>query len=541
LVARTAGSVIARQEWRWAAAMAVAVMAFTTAPYLAAAARQGADWRFSGALLAVEDGNSYIADMRQGAEGAWLFTLPYTSERHRPVLFFGLYLLLGKLAGSGHGALLVVFHAARILAGVGLLLASYRFLAMFLPTVQQRRLGLLLVALGGGLGWLLTLLPAPLFGSLPVDFISPEAFSFLVLFGLPHLALARALLLLGFLAYLRNKGLLAGLAWLGVGLLQPLYVAAAWLIVAADIGTSFLAGRQAQAAVLSITLSPPRPHTLSGETRSRILTALQAGLLSAPMLLYTIVAFTTDPILAQWNAQNRLPSPHPLHYVLAYGAWLVPAVLGWRVLRRANARLAQFALAWLLLAPVLLYLPIPTQRRLIEGVQLPLAALTVLGLTALAGRAERWALVGMAGLALPTSLLLWAGALAAANRPAEPIFLPAAQAEAFEWLAAEAQPGEVALAAYDTGNALPAYTPLAAYIGHGPETIGLSAKVPRVARFYAAGTPDRERQALLAEGHIRFVLYGPHERTLGGFDPAAASYLQPIYRQGDYAVYAVVP
>ena len=145
---------VTRREWVWAALCALVLMALTTVPYLAAAASQNADWRFGGFLLAVQDGNSYIAKMGEGARGAWLFTLPYSTEPQRGVLVYSFYLLLGRLAGPDHNAQVSVYHAARFVFGVGLLLASYLFLAEFLPRVRQRRLGLILVALGGGLGWL---------------------------------------------------------------------------------------------------------------------------------------------------------------------------------------------------------------------------------------------------------------------------------------------------------------------------------------------------------------------------------------------------
>jgi hypothetical protein len=342
--------------------------------------------------------------------------------------------------------------------------------------------------------------------------------------------------------------------WLGVGFLQPLYVPVAWLIMAGDIGLRLVVearGFKTSAASVGIVNAPAAGlgQRLAAsvralawpEQRARLTTAVAAGLLSAPMLLYTIFVFSSDPVLALWNAQNRLPSPHPLHYVAGYVVWVVPAVVGWRVLWQRQQRLALFTAAWLLLAPVLLYLPIPTQRRLIEGVQLPLAVLAVLGLGAVAQGRRRWAATVMLALVLPTSLLLWLGAVFAASRPSEPIFLPAAQVAVFDWLAQQAQPGQVALAAYHTGNALPAYTPLTTYIGHGPETIGLEVKQPRVTRFFAAGTSDAERRALLAEGRISYVLFGPHERALGGFDPDSVDYLEWGYAAGDYTVYRVVP
>ena len=71
---------IAPAEWRWAALGALVVMALFSAPYLFGFASQTAEWRFSGFLIGVDDGQSYLAKMGQGARGAWLFTLPYSSE-----------------------------------------------------------------------------------------------------------------------------------------------------------------------------------------------------------------------------------------------------------------------------------------------------------------------------------------------------------------------------------------------------------------------------------------------------------------------------
>ena len=516
---------ITAREWRWAAIFSALIMIFTALPYLAAASAQTDAWRFGGFLLAVQDGNSYIAKMGQGARGAWLFRLPYSSEPQAGVALYGFYLLLGKLAGPRHEALVLVYHLARILFGFTLLLTSYAFLAEFLPRVGQRRLALLLVALGGGLGWLLALTgSSQLFNSLPVDFISPEAYSFLILFSLPHLALARTLLLLGLLAYLRDRPLLVGLALLGVSLIQPLYTLVAWLVIAAH---TLVAPRRAPAGAWRWAPAIRRVTLL--------------GLVSLPGVAYTLFVLTADPLMRQWSAQNILPSPHPLHYLLAFGLLALPAALGWRVLARRRPKLAALAAAWLLLVPVLIYIPIPTQRRLLEGAQLPLVALAVLGLSVRPRRWRRWLVPAVAGLCLPTSLLLWMGALVSARGLADPIFHPADRLAAFSWLTANAAIGDVGLASFETSNALPAFTPLTAYIGHGPETVFLADKQPRVEAFYSAAASDADRRQLLADGRISYVLFGPFERVLGGFDPAGAAYLSLRHSAGDYTVYQVAP
>jgi hypothetical protein len=530
---------LARHEWRRPAVFAALVMAVTMLPYLVAVARQSDEWRFGGFLFGVEDGNSYIAKMGEGARGAWLFTLPYSSEPQRGVPFFEFYLGLGKLAGPDHDAEVVVYHVARLVCGWALLMVSYLFLAEFLPRVKQRRLGLALTAVGGGLGWLLMLSgQSNLFGTLPIDFMSPEAYSFLNLYGLPHLAAARCLLLLGLLAYLRGHEVWAGLALLAMSLIQPLSVVTAGVVLVFDFVFGVLVAGVAQ------TLSSPKPALR--QFRALALT----GLISSPFVIYTTAAFSLDPVLRQWNAQNLLPSPNPLHYLLGYGVYVVLGVYGWRALAsrsgalaprgQANRRrrLARFMGAWVVAAPLMIYIPISTQRRLIEGFQLPLVILAVWGLTVTLRRWRRWLLPVVFGLTLPSSAVLLAVGLVGAYQPGEPVYHPSSELQVFDWLRHNAVPGQVVLSSFETGNVVPAYTPLVAYIGHGPETVFLADKRPRVEVFYQAAGSEADRRQLLADGRIGWVIFGPQERALGNFDPARAGYLHPAYSNGAYAVYA---
>jgi len=78
-----------------------------------------------------------------------------------------------------------------------------------------RWLALILVCLAGGFGWLLTLLGKGYWlNSYPVDTILPEGYTFYLLYGLPHLALARAALFGGFLLIFRALALDAVRQWL---------------------------------------------------------------------------------------------------------------------------------------------------------------------------------------------------------------------------------------------------------------------------------------------------------------------------------------
>ena len=118
---------------QWVIIWGVFVFLLTLVPYLLGFALQGENWRFSGFLFGIEDGNSYIAKMMSGAFGEWLFRTPFTTLKQSGILAFIPYLLLGKLTAEPgqHEQLLALFQGFR-LAGVLLYcLAAYDFFKLF--------------------------------------------------------------------------------------------------------------------------------------------------------------------------------------------------------------------------------------------------------------------------------------------------------------------------------------------------------------------------------------------------------------------------
>ena len=568
------------REWRFVLAFSILALAITSIPYVLGAALATESRVFGGFVYAVEDCYSYLAKMRQGAEGAWLFHIAYTPEPHPGALFFPFHLLLGKVAALVPGGDLTarmvwVYHGARAACGLVLLLAVYRFLAEFTERVAVRRLAWLMVTFSGGLGWLLVALRQPdWLGSVPLDFILPEGFTFLVLYAFPHIALARALLLAGILFLLkawhipsppppttkygtRNTHhetrftfhvsrftfhvsrftfhvsrftfhvprlpcsvLLSGLAWLLMGLLVPFYVAVAWAVMGA--------------AWLALAVRERRLPWREG------LAAGGAALVSAPIVAYSAWMFSSDPVYATWAAQNRILSPHPLHYLAAYGVLLVLAGVAVRSAWREEGS-GWLALAWVGVVPVLVYLPFNLQRRLVEGVQVPLSLLAALGLARLQWQGVRLRVVSGVLLVLLslTNAMLVVGNCLSLRGQAAPIYREAEEVSALDWLDGQVEPGDVVLAAYETGNYLPARVGARAFVGLGPESVRADEKKALVARFFDATTSDDWRQQLLAQYGVDYVFWGPAERALGDFDVGHVSYLKQLYSAGGYAVFEV--
>ncbi len=537
---------ITRTEWRWVIVWIVVALIVTSVPYLIGWLRSTPDRVFGGFAFAIEDGYSYLSKMKQGAEGLWLFTLPYTSEPHTPTLFYLFYLLLGKFSALTGLVTPLVYHLARVLFDVLLLVVIYRFIAMFTAQRPVRRLAFLLIIFSGGLGWLLILLgQTDWLSSAPIDLISPEAYTFLILYAFPHLALARTLLLLGLIIWWRKpvadnrSAVLAGLCWFGMGWLVPFYVAV--------IGAIVIVGLLAEAIVA---------RRIAWRTVER---ATVAGLIAAVPLIYTFVVVAIDPIWKVWADQLVILSPHPLHYVLGYALVGSLAVIGIVKTRRRHV-VDPKLIGWLIAVPLLIYLPFNSQRRLIEGWQIPLAFCAAIGSvyivlpmwsrSRLVKRLTRrrrytvhglrsWLLAGLLILSAMTYALLLVEQTARIMARIELGFRSGAELAALHWLDERVTYNEVILSSYNTGNFLPAVVGAKAFLGHGPETAYSDAKRELVKQFYSADTADGWRREFLRQWPITYVFFGPQEKQVGQFDPAQVDYLTLVYDRDGYQIYQV--
>ncbi len=545
---------IAPGEWAWVATASLLVMAYVSVPYLVGLSRSTSHMAFQGHLFGLDDMHSYIAKMRFGAYDGWLLQFVYTSEPHRAGFAYLHFIALGKLtaliSGEGPrlsaGTLTAAYHGARIVCGLLLLLVLYRFVAHFLDGQSQRRLAWALAAVSGGVGWLPVALasmdvshgPA----RLPVEFYVPEGFTILLLYGLPHLSLARTLLLTGWLALFRavetgdwRRALVAGLAWSGMGMIVPFYIGLLGVLIAAWLAVLILIRRRFPWHATKLAMVASGPPLL--------------------LLAYNVWLFTAHPVFASWAVQNDLPSPPPLDYLMAYGLLLLlslPGVIG--LLRDGLDERSALLIVWPLIAGGLVYLPINVQRRLLEGVIVPISLLATLGIWRLLGlkmensragfgyRLRQVALGMIIMLTWPSPFMLISGGVLTASRVGWPVFEPAEELAAMQWLRDQAPFGSVVLSSSDSGNLLPMHAGVRVYIGHGPETVGFSRKSELVRAFFAGGMTDSERQALLQEAGIDYVWLGPPERfpecVSRCFDPLALG-LRAVYSSDAYTIYEV--
>jgi hypothetical protein len=508
---------------------------FTTIPYFIGFQVEE-ECAFSGFVFGVEDGNSYIAKMRRGLNGDWLFRTPYTSIEQPGVLAFIPYIFLGKLAGGSesHAQLVVLYQLFRWGSIIGYVYALYRFLGLFTEDDFWKAVGVVLGTVGAGLGWALILAGrSELLGSIPLDFYSPETFGFLSILGLPHLVASRAFLLLGMVAFLKandddRRPLNPGLLILLAGIFQPLSMVIGLMIIGAYCFVMML---------LRVV------GYLELDFRRLIKLGLLTATVPAPYIIYLLISFAVDPFLSEWTAQNVIRSPHPVHYLLAYAVLLLPVAYGiWLVIRRRDHK-GFLPLVWVILLPILAYAPHNLQRRLPEGVWIAMISLVTITFSSLSEKEKRvnWAAIPIILLGIPSSLLLLIGAGTTAATVRPPVFQAQEQIAAFQWLDQHLERDAVLLAAYETANPLPAWAFVRTPAGHGPESINLAEILPEISRFYRlqAGMSDQDRAAFLRSLKVDFVFHGPNERELGAWDPSKVDFLTQVFRQKNYSIYRV--
>jgi hypothetical protein len=515
-----------RTEWILVCFVSAGVALLTLVPYLIAARLVPQGTVFSGFLLNPVDGYSYLAKMRQGMDGAWSFTLPYTGVAGARASVFIFYLALGHLAGWLGAPLLGVYQAARVVGGFAMYMAAYWFLEAILSDRRARWIAFSFVLLGSGLGWM-----AAVFGLQTSDLLVPESIPFVTGFTNAHFPMALAMVAVGArLVYGEGRWALRAAAGVVVGLVLGVVLPfAAGPLLGMGLAWSIWETRRTENG------------DKAGWIRLRgWLPTLAMGLGALPWLAYDLWLVSSSPMFAAWNAQNQTPSPPVWDYAIGFGPILVWAIYAvWRG-RALNSGSGRLLLAWAIVNSLLLYVPINLQRRFSLGLFLPLAALAGMGIARLIqihGR-RAWLVFALTILmCLPSNALVVGAGLSLVASGSQVVTETTGETRAYAWLTEHASRGSVVLASPETGARLPAYAPVLVVAGHPFETPHSQSRIEQLAAIFG-GTLSPEATAKLIEGWgVAYVFYGPREGELGPV-PAWLSEWSPIFQAGNVTIYA---
>ncbi|MGH2582065.1 MAG: hypothetical protein ACRDFQ_04125 [Anaerolineales bacterium] len=483
-----------RKTERWFAIglILVYIIALTT-PFVYAFGMENQEVVFGGFLINPIDNNSYLTKMRQGYNGNWLFTLPYTADSGEGTAINLYYIFLGHVARAAQFSLIFTFHLARVVGALLLAIALYGLVSSMVEQSSTRMFALGLVLFGSGLGWL-----AILIGLLTSDFWVTEAYPFLAGLANPHFTIGLALQvwLLTPVARATPSAFMKVSTFLAVFLLSVIYLFG-WLVTASVLG--------------AWTLWKLYLKSAQREDWQRL---LLVGVAGAPYAFYAWWTVNHHAALAQWNAQNVTPAPSPLDLLISLSPALILALLAIPGIFKSKETRFQFLLIWLFVDLLLVYSPLNLQRRLISGIFVPVALLAVHWIHGSSAR-SRISFLVLFILSIPTNILILTGALqaVAANAPQLTIYQP--ELAAFSWLEESAPPGSLVLAGPETGLLIPAYTDARVVYGHPFETVNAESKKSDVTEFFSGQLTSVETISYLQSEGIDYLFYGPREREIG--------------------------
>jgi hypothetical protein len=524
-----------RQWPRFALWFAAIVALVSLLPYLLAYILTPPGHHFAGFFFIADDATTYLAKMRQGADGSWLWNDPYTSEPHGGVFLFSFYLLFGHLAALLHLPLIAAYHLARISGAVALIIAADQLCRRLLPP-DLRRLGLVLVILGSGAGFLAQALGNPsVFGSRleALDLHLPEISGWYSILAIPHFAWATALIITALLGLLR---IAEAPAW------RPLAWTSAALIALTAIHPQMI-------PVLGVIWVAYQGVLVAWGARPSIRSvAAQAVpfLASVPLLAYNAWILFRDPTIAEWARQWRHQAPGPVSLALSLGLPLLAAVVGMVVAWRRHDRGLALLLVWPPLVIALLYLPniANIQRRLLDALYVPIGVLAAVGIRMLTSRLRRARGRRIEAMLVTACCISSALVLAIALRFASGAFTEAYIGgdawQAMQWLSAHHQQSDRALSSPGAGQLLPAWAGVRVYVGHYSETLDYFQKIRNVGAVLKPGESEAAMRAFLHDNGITLLYWGPDE-ALTGFQPLDQPYLQRVHQDGTVAIYRVRP
>jgi len=503
---------LAKGEWRWPLAIAVLIMALTCLPYFFGWFITPPGYQYGGSLYNTPDQNVYLAYMRQAHDGKFIFTDQFTTEPQRPWFFHVLFLKMGIVSRLSGLSLILTYHLARIISGILLLLALYLLAARFLESVWARRFFLLFIAFSSGLGWLYFALFNPTGNQPhPPDFgpgvIMPELITFMSLLLNPLFCAAALLLVAVWLLLLialerRSVGwaLLAGAAAMFLGNIHTydsIPVALTILL--------FLAGRG-----LMQRRIPWRELAF----------AVIIGVMMLPPVLYQLYLYRDLPVF-RLKAEVATLSPPLVQYLLALGLPLLLAVPGIWIALKQSKKQFDFVLpvVWFAATLACAYLPFPFQRKMAEGMQIPVCLLAALCISQrLYEKRQGWQPTALAAalllLCFPSNAFFLNGRIHALESFSdEKHYLQNDEVKALDWLDKHVSPEDAIMSSPMLGEYIPSRTGAKTYVSHWAETLNYGGKLKLLANFLSGRMANTERINLLRTERIRYIILGPEEQS----------------------------
>jgi hypothetical protein len=563
---------ISKSEWKFVFLLTAIIIIITTLPYLYAHFQSSKNQIYNGLhILTSGDTHVYFSYLEQIKQGNYLFKNLFTSETTMPVLniFWLTAGLFGKLFNLGN---ILNFHIVRILLIPLCVISLYFLISYLFDSKQTRKISLVFSLFSSGLGaWASLLLPAYINNKTlfywPMDLWTPENNFFLTLYHSPHIIASLALMILFFFLFLKsteeNKtscSILAGLCGMLLIQFHPFHLPTIVLVP-----TFYLLAKWALKGVeLPIGNSTPIKIKINWQDLKHLFIIF---IITSPAALYYAWLVKFDWATKLKAFQNVCYTPRFFTVLISYGGLLIFSLIAIFLFikyfinkKHENLDIKNiisknkflFIVVWAITQFTLIFMPFRFQRRLTQGLQIPLAILTIIAILYLKERFKNSEInkiffnkyilitIFIIFFAMSNLLLVIDDIKRFANND-ELFYFSKQQLESYEFLKNEARVGEIILSGIINGNAIPAVAGRQVYFGHNNiETLNFDSKSVYLKWFFKNNLDNNKKLNFLKKNNIKYIYYSKHEKKLGNFNPENKNYLNKIYSNDFATIYKVI-
>lgn len=541
---------IKKSEYRLVFIVSAIIIVLTTAPYLYGYFNAPEGHQYLGIHLAPADLFVYESYIEQVKSGNFLLENLFHNELPAEKNINIFWLAVGLFAKIFNLMPIIAFHISRIFLIPICLISIYWLIAYFLKDEIKRKVALLLVAFSSGLGAILS--PFLQFFEYyndntgyynwPLDLWSAESHLFLSFYQSPHFIASFICLILIFLFFLlsfeTNKikfSFLAGIIALFFFNFHPFFLITFFTVIPVYL--------------IIIFLLKQRKNFWNGVKHFFIICFI-----SSPSILYHFLNFLLNPITQQKAEQNLCKTTSLFLTIISYGIplfWAIYAIY-YLIKNKKTDNRNLFLIIWLIVNFIIIYLPfLKFQRRLVEGMQIPIALLATIALFVIFQKLKE----NKRKFFIPKSRLFifsFIFIIGSSNvyvildnatliYRQHPIFyIQNENIEAMGWMKKNIDSAETTVSHPMIGNFIPAKANKKVYCGHWVETVNYQKKKARVIWIFKGNSQDNQKKEFLRNSRIDYIFYSDYEKSLGEFRPSEKDYLQKVYQNEKVEIYKVV-
>lgn len=507
--------------------MGVLVAFIASSPYIYGALLKKEGLVFLGrSVVNSADTYVYLSNIISAKEGNLILPNLYTTESKIPFEIRPIYFLLGFFARIFYLNPLLTYHLSRFILTIIFVLMLFKFIGIFFEDKKKSGLALMITLFSSGIGaFVQKWFPAS------IDLWVPEGNTFFSLLEAPHFISTQIFLMLSiylFMKYKENnkkKYFYTSSFFAAGSILEYPYLV--------PLIFSF-------SAILILFFSHSKSLLI------KLCNILQYFFLPIISFLIIYRVFSLSQSAQFWHSQNILPTPSIENLLYGYGILIPFALIGFLISdlnRKGNLSL----LLWIVLTLILIYIPFSFQRRLLEGLHIPIAILASFGFFYLFKKIQSKFFKSIFALGLiiilpATNIYNLFKIINSYQKDTQNNYihyLDKDEMAGMEWVAANSKVNEVILANQFYSNIIPGVTGRFVYHGHRFLTYKPELKL-QLFNGFMQEEDEKVRREFLRKYSINYIYFGkndPYNRFLGSI--AKQKFLEKVWERNGVTIFKV--